>query len=396
MGDIQWGSQSMLLNDVYNDKTVCITGHTGFKGAWLSEWLLGLGAHVVGYALAPPTAPSLFNELQLSSRLAADRRGDVRFLPDVQAMLRDYRPDFIFHLAAQSLVRPAFDRPHEAFETNVMGSLNMLEAVRRENHPCVVIMVTSDKVYRNIAWLHAYREPDGLGGHDPYSASKVCAELLTDSYRQSFFQVPPLATAPAIAVAIARGSNVIGGGDWAVDRLVPDCVRHLARQRPIPVRHRHATRPWQHVLDLLSGYLTLGARLFRACDRTQPNGAEQLPELCSAFNFGPSTEAHRSVASLVQAILQHWPGTWEDVSQAQANGKPEADILHLAINKAYHTLGWQPCWSFATAVQATVSWYRNYYDTTAPTPGFMQDLTQSQIAAYTAVYEANQALSPGA
>ncbi len=388
----------MRLSDVYRGKMVCITGHTGFKGAWLSEWLLGLGANVVGYALAPPTTPALFDELQLGPRLVADHRGDVRSLPDLQAMLQAYQPDFIFHLAAQPLVRPAFDAPYETFDTNVMGSLNVLEAVRRENRSCVVIMVTSDKVYRNVEWLHAYREPDGLGGRDPYSASKACAELLTAAYQQSFFQARPMPTQPVIAVASARGGNVIGGGDWATDRLVPDCVRHLVCQQPIPVRNRHATRPWQHVLDLLSGYLTLGARLSRACDRTQPEGFKALATLCSAFNFGPTTDAHRSVASLVETILEHWPGTWQDLAttQAQPHGKPEAETLHLAIDKAYHILGWRPCWSFATAVQATVAWYRQYYQTTMPTPGVMRDLTRAQIDAYMTAYEANQALSPGA
>ncbi len=386
-----------MLYETYHGKTVCITGHTGFKGAWLCEWLLGLGAKVVGYALAPPTTPALFDELQLSPRLASDIRGDIRSLSDVQAMLRQEQPDVIFHLAAQPLVRRALDQPHETFDTNVMGSLNVLEAVRRENGSCVVVMVTSDKVYRNAEWLHAYRETDGLGGKDPYSASKACAELLTASYRQSFFQSLHDSSQPAIAVASARGGNVIGGGDWAADRIVPDCVRHLVRQQPIPVRHPHATRPWQHVLDLLSGYLTLGAQLLRARDRTQPERLQQLQTLCSAFNFGPMTESHRSVANLVQTILQYWPGTWEDLYQAQTqdNGKPEAGMLHLAIDKAYHTLGWHPCWSFATAVKETMAWYQQYYQTSAPTPGSMRALTQRQIEAYTAAYETHRTLSPG-
>ncbi len=375
-----------MLNHTYHGKTVCVTGHTGFKGAWLSEWLLQLGAKVVGYALAPPTTPALFDELQLSQRLTADIRGDVRSLPNIQAMLRDYQPHFIFHLAAQPLVRRAFDVPHETIETNVMGSLNVLEAVRRENRSCVVIMVTSDKVYRNDEWLHAYRENDRLGGDDPYSASKASTEILITAYRQSFFQSLDDPTQPIIAVANGRGGNVIGGGDWATDRIVPDCVRHLAQQQPIPIRHRHATRPWQHVLDLLSGYLILGAALFRACDRTRPERLQQLPALCSAFNFGPDTASHRNVATLVQTILRHWPGTWEDCSQP--SDKPEAGKLHLAIDKAYHLLNWKPTWSFETAVQETVAWYRHYYQTTAPAPGFMRELTHRQIGAFMTAYEA--------
>ncbi len=355
----------------------------------MCEWLLWLGAKVVGYALAPPTTPALFDELQLSQRLASDLRGDVRSLADIQAMLRDQQPDFVFHLAAQPLVRRAFDTPYETAETNVMGSLNVLEAVRRENRSCVVVMVTSDKVYRNVEWLHAYREADQLGSDDPYSASKSCAEFLIASYRQAFFQRLDDPTQPAIAVASGRGGNVIGGGDWAVDRIVPDCIRHLAQQQPIPVQNRHATRPWQHVLDLLSGYLTLGAMLFRAGDRTRPGLSQQLPALCSAFNFGPVTTSHRSVAILVQTILQHWPGTWEDHSQT--GGKPEAGKLHLAIDKAYHLLNWQPTWGFETAVHETITWYRQYYQTAAPAPGFMRELTQQQIDTYMTAHEARMA-----
>lgn len=374
-----------MLDSVYRGKTVCITGHTGFKGAWLSEWLLWLGAKVVGYALAPPTTPALFDALQLSPRLASDIRANVRSLADIRTMLHDFQPDFIFHLAAQPLVRRAFDEPYETAATNVMGSLNVLEAVRQADRSCVVVMVTSDKVYRNVEWLHAYREVDQLGSDDPYSASKSCAEFLIASYRQAFFQRLGDPTQPVIAVASGRGGNVIGGGDWAADRVVPDCIRHLALHQPIPVRNRHATRPWQHVLDLLSGYLTLGARLFLASDHTRPELSQQLPALCSAFNFGPATASHRSVATLVQTILQHWPGTWEDHSQPI--GKPEAGKLHLAIDKAYHVLNWQPTWSFETAVQKTVAWYRQYYQAAAP--DLMRELTQRQIDAYMTAYEAH-------
>ncbi len=383
-----------MFDSVYRDKTVCITGHTGFKGAWLSEWLLWLGAKVVGYALAPPTTPALYDELQLGQRLTSDIRGDVRSLSDIQTMLRHYQPDFVFHLAAQPLVRRAFEAPYETVETNVMGSLNVLEAVRQENRSCVVVMVTSDKVYRNVEWLHAYREADPLGSDDPYSASKSCAEFVIASYRQAFFQGLGDPAQPVIAVASGRGGNVIGGGDWAADRIVPDCIRHLAQTQPIPVRNRHATRPWQHVLDLLSGYLTLGARLFRACDRTRPEMSQQLPALCSAFNFGPTTASHHNVAMLVQTILKYWPGAWED--HAQPSDKPEAGILHLAIDKAYHVLNWQPTWSFETAVQETVAWYRQRYQTTASAPNALRELTQQQIASYMTAHDARVASSPGA
>ncbi len=273
-----------MYADIYNKKTVCVTGHTGFKGSWLCEWLLLMGAHVVGYALEPPSTPSHAAELRLGERLLADIRGDVQSLPDVQAMLQTYQPDFIFHLAAQPIVRRSFDQPYETIQTNCVGSLNILEAARRENRPCVIIMVTSDKVYENVEWVHAYRENDLLGGHDPYSASKACAETVISTYRRSFFQRLDDPTQAAIAVASARGGNVIGGGDWAEDRIVPDCMRHLAQQETIPIRNRFATRPWQHVLELLNGYLLLGAEIYRALYGREHRELERLDTLCSAFN----------------------------------------------------------------------------------------------------------------
>ena len=369
----------MTFGDMYQGKTVFVTGHTGFKGAWLSEWLLLLGANVVGCSLEPPTTPSLFATLQLGGHLAADRRGDVRSLHTLETMLRQYRPDFIFHLAAQPIVRRAFAEPYETVNTNCMGSLTLLEAVRRANRSCVVIMITTDKVYENAEWVYAYRENDSLGGSDPYSASKACAEILIASYQRSFFSRPQSGPGvPSIAVASVRGGNAIGGGDWAEDRIVPDCMKSLARKQKILVRNKKATRPWQHVLELLSGYLHLGAEISGALARSQ---GERLHELCTSFNFGPPIASNRTVEELVQEILKHWPGTWEEHTERHA--RKEAGKLNLAIDKAHHTLGWHPRWNFAETIQHTVEWYRMYYKSAVPDPTSLHELTQQQILSYT-------------
>lgn len=370
----------MTFSDVYKGKTVFVTGHTGFKGSWLSEWLLLLGAKVVGYSLEPPTTPSHFSALQLGERLTADLRGDIREFPTLHKEIRQHQPDFIFHLAAQSLVGQAFDDPYLTVETNVTGSVNVLEAVRREHRNCIVVMITTDKVYENFEWVYAYRENDLLGGYDPYSASKACAEILIASYRRSFFrshlEVPGT---PTIAVASARGGNVIGGGDWAEDRIVPDCIKSLTRNQKIPVRNKRATRPWQHVLELLSGYLHLGAEISRAC---ACQNHERLQELCSSFNIGPLVTSNKTVEELVQEILTHWPGEWVEVADPHA--KHEAGKLSLSIDKVYHTLGWCPRWNFAETIKYTVEWYRHYYQTPLPEPARIREVTQQQILAYVA------------
>ena len=369
----------MNFGNAYKNKTVLVTGHTGFKGSWLTEWLLLLGAKVVGYSLAePPTEPSHFAALQLSEHLTDDMRGDIRSLDTLQATINKHKPDFIFHLAAQPLVRQSFDEPYYTFEANVMGSLNVLEAVRRENSNCVVIMITTDKVYNNVEWEYAYRENDPLGGHDPYSASKACAEIVISSYQRSFFNSHQ--TIPGelgIAVASVRGGNVIGGGDWAKDRIVPDSIKSLDGNKKIPMRNRKATRPWQHVLELLSGYLHLGSEISRA--RTRQN-AERLQALCSPFNFGPHITSNKTVEALVQEILKHWPGEWEDFTDPDATH--EAGRLNLTIDKAFHTLNWQPRWNFEETIKHTVEWYRQYYKAIQPAPAFMRELTQQQIRLY--------------
>ena len=366
-------TRSMAFTETYRGKRVLVTGHTGFKGAWLSEWLLDLGAHVTGLALPPPTNPALFDQLGLATRLE-HRLGDVRDLTTVQRVVDECRPDFVFHLAAQSLVRLSYRQPAETYATNVMGTVNVLEALRTANRPCTVVAVTTDKCYENKEWAHGYREEDPMGGHDPYSSSKGAAELIISAYRRSFFSGPDSAT----LVASARAGNVIGGGDWAADRIVPDCIRALQRNEPIPVRNLVATRPWQHVLEPLSGYLWLGACLAATRLPAVPRPAA----LASAFNFGPALTSNRTVAELVQEILKSWPGRWEDRSDPRA--PHEAGLLNLATDKAFHLLRWKPVWNFAETVGHTADWYRR----NASDPTTARGLTHQQIAGYTAAARA--------
>ena len=372
----------MHFEKAYRDKTVLLTGHTGFKGSWLCEWLSMLGARVVGLSLPdPPSDPSHFGELGLAARLGADdRRADVRSLADVRRIVEEVRPDYVFHLAAQAIVRQAFDEPLATFDTNLIGSLNVLEALRQCGHGCIVVMVTTDKVYENREWEHAYREEDPLGGYDPYSASKACAELMISSYRRSFFERELGSAESPVALASVRGGNVVGGGDWAVDRIVPDSVRSLSRGEPIGVRNKHATRPWQHVLELVGGYMHLGALIEGALHRTGGRDLDRLRQLCSSFNFGPDVSSNRTVEEVVRAILDVWPGEWNDTTRSDA--KHEAGRLNLSIDKAYHALGWRPQWDFAATMKATVDWYAKYYGASERTPESVTETTRAQIRAY--------------
>ena len=361
----------------YQGKRVLLTGHTGFKGSWLTEWLLMMGANVTGLALPPPTEPALFNQLGLEGR-CDHRIGDIRDLTLVNRIVREVKPDLVFHLAAQPLVRRSYEHPIETYETNVIGTANVLETLRNTRWPCAAVMVTTDKVYENREWVHAYRESDPLGGYDPYSSSKACAELVIQSYRQSYFNPADIQkehnrttrganNVPLVAVASARAGNVIGGGDWAKDRIVPDCMRALAEGKVITVRNPQATRPWQHVLEPLSGYLLLGMRLFEVLDSpsasppptTRPSSSAPSA-LCSAFNFGPDPSSHHPVRDLVEEVVKHWPGRWEDCFDPSS--PHEAGLLHLSTDKAAHELGWHPRWSFAQTVHATVSWYRAIHE----------------------------------
>ncbi|MGA2051917.1 MAG: CDP-glucose 4,6-dehydratase [Opitutales bacterium] len=362
----------------YRGRRVLLTGHTGFKGAWLAEWLLALGAQVTGYSLPPATDPSLFKQLGLAKRLE-HRVGDINDRAQVAQMVAEAKPEVVFHLAAQPLVRQSYADPVGTLATNVMGTVHLLEALRGRSEPCAVVGVTSDKCYENREWLHGYRESDPMGGYDPYSASKGCAELVIAAYRQSFFHPEGK---PSVALASARAGNVLGGGDWAADRIVPDAVRALARGEAIPVRNVHATRPWQHVLEPLSGYLTLGQRLGTGLGWHGKGEADRgLRDYASAFNFGPRLDSNRTVGDLVREVLRHWPGEWIDRSDPRA--PHEAGRLSLATDKAFHLLGWEPVWDFATTVARTTAWYRQAQVANGKST-LWRELTVADLTAYTA------------
>lgn len=341
---------------------VLLTGHTGFKGSWLALWLLELGAQVTGLALPPDTEPNLFAQLGLEWRLD-HRVGDIRDADRVASLVKEVRPQVVLHLAAQPLVRRSYAEPTATWATNVMGTIHLLEALRDLKQPCTAVLITTDKVYRNNAWLFGYRENDHLGGHDPYSSSKAAAELAIASWRSSFCGSLPHQN-PLLRIASARAGNVIGGGDWAMDRIVPDAMRALGQGGAIGVRNPAATRPWQHVLEPLGGYLLLAERL--SADSS----------LADSFNFGPQLEANRSVRELVEEALLHWPGSWVD--QSDPGAPHEASLLNLVIDKAHHQLGWAPRWNFATSVERTVNWYRRVQHRQAT--GF--ECCRADLAAY--------------
>jgi len=321
-----------MFGKFYTGKTAWVTGHTGFKGAWLSLWLRDLGANVHGLALAPHATPNL-HEALAPNTFASETLGDIGDFELVKQTAANVQPDIVFHLAAQPLVRRSYEAPLETATTNILGTVHMLEALRANAIDCPVVVVTSDKCYENPGGNRAFTETDPLGGHDAYSASKAATEIMAQSWQRAF----------SGRIATARAGNVIGGGDYGENRIVPDCVRALQAGEPIAVRNPAATRPWQHVLDCLSGYLWLGARLAEDAAFTE------------AFNFGPQLEAQRPVRELVEHILQHWPGEWTDASDA--NAPHESATLSLAIDKAHQRLGWQPIWDFATAVKSTMRWY---------------------------------------
>lgn len=357
-----------MFQDAFRGKTVWLSGHTGFKGSWLAVWLLRLGARVHGFALPPDSSPSLFEQLGLEQQLQHEI-GDVRDAAAVEKSIHTAAPDFVFHLAAQPLVRLSYQEPVETYAVNVMGTVHVLEALRQMARPCAAVFVTTDKCYQNREWLYAYREEDPLGGHDPYSSSKAAAEIAISAYRSSFFNP---ATQPQVNIASARAGNVIGGGDWALDRIVPDSIRALGQGEPIPVRNRRSTRPWQHVLEPLGGYLWLAASLAK--------GERSAERLSSAFNFGPALTSNRSVAELVDEVLKHWPGTWSD--QSDPNAPHEATLLNLSTDKAFHLLEWSPLWSFEETIAQTTRWYRRAHELGKDSGGELLALALAQIGAY--------------
>lgn len=327
------------FGDRYRGRRVLLTGHTGFKGSWLALWLTELGAEVVGVSLAPNTAPNHWDLLGLG---IADHRLDIRDSQSVVDVVADARPEIIFHLAAQSLVRRSYRDPLETWSTNVMGTACLLDACRKSDSVRAIVVVTSDKCYENREWEWGYRETDRLGGHDPYSASKAAAELVGASYRSAFFH-----QSGAPLLATARAGNVIGGGDWSEDRLIPDLVRAVAAGVTLEIRSPNATRPWQHVLESLSGYLLLGQGLL-----------EGRREFAEGWNFGPEAEGNRSVADVLTRMGAHWPElAWHATDQPQPH---EAKLLYLDSAKARAHLGWRPVWPMDNALVATADWYRAY------------------------------------
>lgn len=330
-----------MFADFYSSKRVLVTGHTGFKGGWISLWLKKLGAQVYGVSLPAPTVPSL-HEVITSHAFAGQIECDIRDREALAAAMKKSAPEVIFHMAAQPIVRRSYTEPLETFTTNALGTANLLEAVRMAELNCILIVITSDKCYDNREWEFAYRENDPLGGHDVYSMSKGATELVAQAWNKSFF-IPNPKLGP---VSTVRAGNVIGGGDYAQDRIVPDCVRALTENQPILVRNPSAIRPWQHVLECLSGYLWLAARLSRETKTSR---------IASPFNFGPEPSARQPVRRLVEEILKIWPGKWVDGSNP--NSPHEATLLSLSIEKAGALLGWYPSWDFAEAIRQTMMWY---------------------------------------
>jgi CDP-glucose 4,6-dehydratase len=340
----------MDFKSSYKGRNIFITGHTGFKGSWLSLWLSKMGANIFGYSLHPNTTPNNYEASSVSDLLSEETIADICDKKSLNSAIKRADPDFVFHLAAQPLVRDSYKCPVETFETNVIGSLNVLESLRALEQPCSVIMVTSDKCYENKGQVWGYRESDPLGGHDPYSASKAAAEIAISSYRQSFFQKERF-DKYSIKIATVRAGNVIGGGDWAKDRIIPDAVRALSKGETASVRNPGAIRPWQHVLEPLSGYLTLAAKISES----------ENTEFCSAWNFGPFCSDECTVSDLMNLFCKEWgPANWNYIPLA--NAPHEASVLRLSIDKAVYKLNWLPKWNLYGAVKKTAAWYKKYYD----------------------------------
>lgn len=347
-----------------------VTGHTGFKGSWLTLWLGSIGAHVSGFALAP-APPSMFVDAAVHE-VGSHAEVDVRDADAVAAAVDRVDPDVVFHLAAQSLVGEGYARPAETFATNVLGTVHVLDALRRRGRPCAVVVVTSDKCYLPAEDGHPHREADPLGGEDPYSASKAACEITVAAYRASYFPPDRLAD-HGVAIATARAGNVIGGGDWAADRIVPDAIRALASGRPVVLRNPTHVRPWQHVLEPLAGYLALGARMLGADPSGDPTSA------CSAWNLAPRPGRDQSVSDLVELIIAAWGGgTW--VHEPRPGGLPERAALRLDPSKAEKVLGWRSRWDVDESVRRTVAWYRDH--ASGLRGRGLRDLSVAQITGY--------------
>lgn len=335
-----------LFNGIYENKTVLVTGHTGFKGSWMALWLKELEANVVGLSLEPPTKPNHFEllDLNISSII-----GDIRNKELVTKVFTKFKPEVVFHMAAQPLVRYSYENPTETYETNVMGTLNILEASRTCGTVKAIVCITTDKCYENKEWEWGYRECDRLGGHDPYSSSKACAEILAASYRDSFFSSNKYKNTHNTLVATVRAGNVIGGGDWAVDRLIPDLMKSINNMETLHIRSPHSTRPWQHVLEPLSGYLMVGEQLLK-----------ENKDFAQAWNFGPNDSSVLTVKKVVDFIKNEW-NNFEYICDQEEADLHEAKLLKLDSSKAHNKLKWIPIWNPEQTFKITTNWYRNYF-----------------------------------
>lgn len=335
-----------LFNNIYKDKRVFLTGHTGFKGSWMAYWLKSMGAEVYGYSLAPNTTPSHYELLKLDVK---SQFADIRDASALKKAFDDFRPEMVFHLAAQPLVRYSYDNPVETYETNVLGALNVFEACRKCDSVKAVVNVTSDKCYDNKEWIWGYRENDAMGGYDPYSSSKGCSELLTSSYRNSYFNNKNFGKTHNTLMASCRAGNVIGGGDWALDRLMTDIMVSVSQGKKVQIRNPYATRPWQHVLEPLSGYLSIGQKLL-----------EGKSEFADGWNFGPSDEGSINVESVVKNVKKYWDKIDYEI-QCNVDKPHEANLLKLDCSKAHIKLKWHNVWSSEDTFKHTVNWYKDYY-----------------------------------
>ena len=345
----------------FKNKKVLITGHTGFKGSWLSTWLSQLGANVIGISNSVPSNPSHYQYIKKS--LTHDHREDIRNFKGLSIILKNHNPDFVFHLAAQPLVRESYKDPLSTWNTNLIGTLNLLEALREMQSPCYAVFITSDKCYDNLEWTWGYRENDRLGGPDPYSASKGCAELAINSYKKSFFN----SSKSIVRIASARAGNVIGGGDWAKDRIVPDCMRAWSISKSVKLRNPNSTRPWQHVLEPLSGYLALALALY---SNNSIHG--------ESFNFGPQSAQTHSVLDVVKEMAKYWDKVKWIEDSIDKNNLYESCLLKLNCDKALHSLNWYSCLSFHETVKLTVDWYKSFKDN----PMEIEKLSNKQIKEY--------------
>lgn len=336
-----------MFKGAYSERRVLVTGHTGFKGSWLSAWLLDLGARVAGYSIDIPTRPSHFQALQLEKNME-HYTGDIRDRAALEKVFQSFQPEVVFHLAAQPIVRRSFLDPVTTFEVNAMGTLNLLECLRRAPDVRAAVLITSDKCYRNVEWEWGYRENDTLGGEDPYSGSKACAELIFYSYYHSYFNH---SASQNTAIATARAGNVIGGGDWAPDRIIPDCVRAWSQGDSVTIRNPKATRPWQHVLEPLSGYLWLGAYLQDGNALAKGN----------SYNFGPDGSVNHSVETIIRMLGEFWPGAKWETGGVATDERKESRLLKLSCDKALADLNWQATLSLADTVRMTSDWYRRFY-----------------------------------